>query len=122
MSLNQSKTLTFEADVAQANLFSFGETRLINTALVYNERTSNSIALTIKVQKSGVAGATDISTGPLNPFTISLVGAIILGLLMSYISLLKFYVNYHVLPENYQVKSNKDLTKAIEKIRKQRRI
>jgi uncharacterized repeat protein (TIGR01451 family) len=54
---NQIKTITFLADIAPSNQFSFGETNLINTATIYWNGNSISDSATIIVKKSAVAGA-----------------------------------------------------------------
>jgi uncharacterized repeat protein (TIGR01451 family) len=54
---NQIKTITFLADIAPSNQFSFGETNLINTTTIYWNGNSISDSATIIVKKSAVAGA-----------------------------------------------------------------
>jgi uncharacterized repeat protein (TIGR01451 family) len=54
---NQIKTITFLADIAPSNQFSFGETNLINTATIYWNGNSISDSATIIIKKSAVAGA-----------------------------------------------------------------
>jgi uncharacterized repeat protein (TIGR01451 family) len=54
---NRMKTITFLADIAPSNQFSFGETNLINTATIYWNGNSISDSATITIKKSAVAGA-----------------------------------------------------------------
>jgi len=57
LSSYQTKTITFDADVLGADQFAFGETQLINSALVFSTETSNSDTAKIIVIKREVAGA-----------------------------------------------------------------
>ncbi|OGZ19663.1 MAG: hypothetical protein A2626_02945 [Candidatus Nealsonbacteria bacterium RIFCSPHIGHO2_01_FULL_38_55] len=59
----QSKTITFDAEVANKNMFSVGDTQLINTALVYSTSSSSSDTAKVVVKKES---PTDISTGLTN--------------------------------------------------------
>ena len=60
----QSKTIIFRADVAGEGSFSFGQTELANTALVYNQNYSRSDTAKVIVSKTAVAGvATEVPTG-----------------------------------------------------------
>ena len=64
LSTHQTKVITFNAQVAQKDKFSFGETDLINTASAHTGSISNSDTATVKVAKKAVAGAaTSIYTG-----------------------------------------------------------
>jgi len=62
----QQKTITFRADLASAESFSFGQTQLTNTALVTSSSYSKSDTAKVVVSKGAVAGATTISTGLTN--------------------------------------------------------
>jgi len=64
---NQTRTITFDADLASQSQFAFGETQLINTVLAYTTQTSVSDTAKIIVFKKVVAGAaTAVSTGITN--------------------------------------------------------
>lgn len=64
---NQTKTITFEAILSGTDNFGYGETQLINSALVYNVNTSGSDTAKIIVVKKAVAGAaTAVPTGLTN--------------------------------------------------------
>lgn len=66
-SANQSKTITFEADISSSDKFEFGENQMINSALAYTSQTSNSDSAKVIVNKKSVLGAaTGISTGLTN--------------------------------------------------------
>ncbi|MDD5144745.1 MAG: hypothetical protein PHW72_01325 [Candidatus Pacebacteria bacterium] len=61
---NQTKTIVFHARVAEAGKFSFGKTKLTNTAMAYNDKVKSSDASQVTVNKEGtVSGATNIPTG-----------------------------------------------------------
>jgi hypothetical protein len=61
---NQTKIITFLADIAPANQFSFGQTNLPNTATIYWNGNSFSDSATVIVKKAAVAGAaTEAPTG-----------------------------------------------------------
>ena len=66
LSANQKETITFDADISGADGFVFGDTQLINSALVYTGNTSGSDTAKVIVTKRAVAGATTISTGLTN--------------------------------------------------------
>ena len=67
LSADQSKTITFQVKVAEAAMFSFGENRIINTALASQSSVSAEDTAEIIVLKGEVAGAaTEISTGLTN--------------------------------------------------------
>lgn len=64
LSPSQTKTMTFDAVVAGSEQFAFGETRLINTVLVYTANVANSDTATIIVAKKTVPGVVpSIPTG-----------------------------------------------------------
>jgi hypothetical protein len=63
-SANQSKTITFDADVASSGNFSYGSNQIINSAMAYNSSVSNSDTATINVVRTSVlAAATGTATG-----------------------------------------------------------
>lgn len=67
LAIDQEKTITFQAEVAGPENFSFGQTELTNTVLVSNKEISRSDAAKVIVSKAAVAGvATAISTGLTN--------------------------------------------------------
>jgi len=83
LSPNQTKTITFLADIAPANQFSFGQTNLTNTATIYWNGNSLSDTTTIIVKKTAVAGvATGISTGFDHSFFKYLFPTSIFGLVL----------------------------------------
>jgi len=119
LSPNQSKTITFEAEVASQESFTFGTTNVTNTAMAYNEKTASTDAVTLKVEKKGVLGAaTGVSTGLFTPFTLSLFGSLFILFILSYIFLFRFYLFNYIFPNLSQVKTERDLMKAIAKIKK----
>jgi len=63
LSENQTKTITFLADIASSSQFPFGETTLINTAVLSWDGNSLSDSATILVQRAKVAAATTAPTG-----------------------------------------------------------
>ena len=85
---NQTKIITFWADVAGVDKFNFGNTILMNTATVYWNGDSHSDLSSIIVTKKEVLGvATGVSTGLTNNFFVDsfflpLVSALILTWLL----------------------------------------
>ncbi|PIZ80983.1 MAG: hypothetical protein COY02_03275, partial [Parcubacteria group bacterium CG_4_10_14_0_2_um_filter_41_6] len=64
---SQSKTISFEAKVAEASQFSFGTTNLYLTTLGYNANLVTTTVIKVVVTKKAVAGAaTEIKTGLTN--------------------------------------------------------
>ncbi|MFA6376133.1 MAG: hypothetical protein WCX69_01895 [Candidatus Paceibacterota bacterium] len=59
----QTKIVTFTATVAQASSFPYGQTALTNAATVYAGGASATARATVNVGRSGVNGATSVSTG-----------------------------------------------------------
>ena len=115
---NQSKTIVFEVQVASDNAFDFGTTNLINTVVAHNEKTATTASLTVSVEKSGVAGVTDIPTGPINLFLFSLIVTLLIGFVLSYAIFMRFYIANRVLPSAFQVKTERNLKREIELIKK----
>ena len=67
LSPGQVRFVTFNARVYGKTSFDYGETKLVNKALVYNEDLSKSDVVTVAVRKSAVAGAaTEVNTGVSN--------------------------------------------------------
>jgi uncharacterized repeat protein (TIGR01451 family) len=67
---NQTKKITFLADIASSDQFSFGQTNLTNTATIYWNGNSISDSATIIVRKTGVLGdATQAPTGFITNFS-----------------------------------------------------
>jgi uncharacterized repeat protein (TIGR01451 family) len=79
LSANQSRTITFDADILGSDKFSFGDTQIINSALVYNSDFSQNDTAKITVTKTAVSGATTIPTGLANS---ALVNSIVLSLVL----------------------------------------
>ena len=63
VSAGQTKTITFTATVAGKDSFSYGRTALTNAATVYAGGSSASARATVNVNRSGIQGATAVSTG-----------------------------------------------------------
>jgi len=67
---NQTKKITFLADIAPSDQFSFGQTNLTNTATIYLNGNSISDSATIIVRKTGILGAaTQAPTGFITTFS-----------------------------------------------------
>ena len=88
----QTKTIIFEALVANSANFAFGTTDLINTALVYNTTVAKTATAKIQVIKTSVAGATTIPTGIFSSAQFAFLLALLTTLLLTYFLLLKFYL------------------------------
>ena len=88
---NQVKIITFLADIAPSNQFSFGQTTLTNTVTIYWNGNSLSDSATVIVRKTGVLGiATTAPTGISNNFFkyslfILIFGSILILLFKSHI-------------------------------------
>jgi hypothetical protein len=70
---NQTKVITFLADIAPSNQFSFGQTNLTNTATIYWNGNSISDSATIVVKKTAVAGAATRTPTGFENFSIFLL-------------------------------------------------
>ncbi|MDP3093213.1 MAG: hypothetical protein Q8N16_00415 [bacterium] len=132
----QTKTVIFQAVVANASNFSYGTTELVNTALVYNTSVARTDTAKVQVTKTEVKGATDVPTGILDSAKLSLLLSGLATLLLTYFLLLRFYVSKKAyawgindvlesakekvrqsLPKEPAQKSEERLAKMIEKIR-----
>ncbi|TSC75744.1 MAG: FG-GAP repeat-calx-beta protein [Parcubacteria group bacterium Gr01-1014_30] len=123
LAAGQSSTITFLANVAQAQSFAFGETRLTNRAVVTAGSASFSDTAEIVVTRAQVAGAaTTIPTGftdniLLDSFLIPLVLALA-GVWLFKSRILKFEEWVDVRKKQYrEYKSDKTLKQKIAKIR-----
>jgi len=122
-SADQSKTITFQVNVAEAAMFSFGENKIINTALASQDSVSAEDTAEIIVLKGEVAGAaTEISTGLTNnifldSFFLPLVlTCFVIWLIKSHI--VKFEEWLDLRKKQYRVyKSRKTLQLKIAKIK-----
>jgi hypothetical protein len=126
-SAGESKTITYDADVAGAASFNFGETQLVNTAQVSNGNANNQDIAKVIITKSQVAGdstgtATVVSTGWtdnifLDSFFLPLLFATTLIFLFKS-RILKIEEWYDSRKKNYSVyKSQKTLDTTIMKSR-----
>lgn len=67
LAAGQTKIITFDGQIAGSDQFTFGQTKLTNSALAYTTTASHSDTAEIIVNKTAVAGvATGISTGWVN--------------------------------------------------------
>jgi len=86
LSPNQTRTISFKAEVVGSDKFSYGETQLINTATAFFQNSSVSDSVKVMVQKKGVLGATSVNTGWTNNFfTDSFLLPLIISLLIVFI-------------------------------------
>ncbi|MDP2820677.1 MAG: hypothetical protein Q8O39_00525 [bacterium] len=83
----QTKILSFNATIAEAKEFNFGQTKLINTVLVYSAGGSGSDSATVVVErKATLAVATSVSTGITNNLLVdSFFLPLAIGLLLVWI-------------------------------------
>jgi len=84
LAAGQSKTITFEMLIASEGSFPYGVTDLINVAMVYNIDRAVTDAAKVTVQKTAIAGATDVPTGVLDNAVLSLA----ITFLITYVFLL----------------------------------
>ena len=123
LSSGQTKIITFEAEVASKESFVPGTTKLINTALAYNDKIAVTETATVNVYKEGTLGAvTSVSTGFFNLATVTFVITCLIGFLLTYFLLLRFYVVKHVLPKSFQTKAERALLRNITKIKDEENI
>ena len=137
----QTKTVAFQAVVANASNFSYGITELINTALVYNTSIARTDTAKVQVTRTEVKGATDVPTGMLDSAKISFIVAGLATLLLTYFLLLKFYLGNRAyvwgvndalgtakekiakfLPKEPDRKKEERLARIIEEIRKREKL
>ena len=115
LTAGQQKTITFRTDVAGAGNFTFGQTELINTALISSGTASRSDGAKVVVSKTAVAGvATQVPTGLTNNFFFdSFFLPLLITLLTVWflkVRILKFEEWLDLRKKQYQVyKSNKML-------------
>lgn len=136
MSPQQTKTISFEAVIASADKFGFGQTDLVNTVLVYNTALAKTAAATIRVNKTEVKGITDVPTGIFDNAKLAFIFSFGITLFLTYFLLLRFYLGNrvyvwgvndvfqsaknkvkNVLPKTSGNRSEDRLAKMIEKIK-----
>jgi len=89
----QTKIVTFEAEVASAENFGYGTSKLIDSAISYNTQTAKSDSVTILVKRTGVAGAvTQAPTGVLDTAHLSFIITMFIVFILSYLWFLRFYL------------------------------
>jgi len=119
---NQKKSITYKADLTLSDKFSFGQTQLTNTVLVYNDEVTQSATANVTVNKKAVAGATSVSTGLTNnifldSFFLPFLSAILIVFLLKS-RLLKIEEWYDLRKNEYrQYRSKKILQFEISKIK-----
>ena len=89
----------------------------IYTAKAMVERGGLSFQGSIGVNVTGVVPATSVSTGLFNPSIIALAITFLIGFIISYFLLLRFYVKNHVLPKAFQQKAVQDIESVIKRIK-----
>jgi hypothetical protein len=93
LAAGQTKTITFLADIAPSNQFSFGQTNLSNTATIYWNGNSFSDSATVIVKRAAVYGvATAVPTGLVKEIFIDY-----LSLPLIFSSILVYSLKSHVL-------------------------
>ncbi len=122
LSSNQTRTVSFEADILGADKFVFGDTQLVNSVTAYTGNTSGSDTANIVVTRKAVAGATTISTGLTNNlFVDSFLLPLVIALLIIWLlkaRIVKFEEWLDNRKNQYQnYKSKKILQLRIKKIR-----
>ncbi len=118
----EKKTITFKANVANAESFTFGQTQLTNSVLVSSGTVSRSDTAKIIVSRAVVAGATTISTGWTNNiFFDSFLLPLLVTLLIVWLfksRIIKFEEWLDLRKKEYQTfKSKKILQLKIAKIK-----
>ena len=117
----QSKIITFEARVADSEMFAFGQTTLLNTASAYGSGITKTDTATIIVSRTDVAGATDVITG----ISDELLNYLILPFLMALASVFLFRNQLFQFDEwmTLKARNNKEyqFKKALNKLSSARR-
>ena len=124
--VNQTRTITYRAQVAPAQNFNFGQTAtLVNLVNVTGDNnTQGSASASVNVTRSGVLGATAVSTGLTNnpwvdsfflPLLIALVGV---WFFRSRIIGMPAWVNLRM-ANNKEFSAQRKLDAAIEQIKRE---
>jgi uncharacterized repeat protein (TIGR01451 family) len=99
ISKGKKRTITFDAKVAKADKFNYGETTLINAVLAYNTEISALDTAKVVVKKKAVLGAaTSITTGAMNPIQFALLAS---GLMSILITISLFILHKFLYPRSY---------------------
>ena len=99
ISKGKKRTITFDAKVAKADKFNYGETTLINAVLAYNTDISALDTAKVIVNKKAVLGAaTSITTGAMNPIQFALLAS---GLMSLLITISLFILHKFLYPRSY---------------------
>jgi len=120
--MGQTRTITFDAGTVNEDKFAYGENKLINTAMIYQDNIVATDAAEVIVVKKKVLGATSIATGLTNniffdSFFLPLMLTIaIIWLLKSRV--IKYEEWLDLRKEQYQIyRGKKDLWLKIAKIK-----
>ncbi|MDD2731790.1 MAG: PKD domain-containing protein [Candidatus Pacebacteria bacterium] len=122
LSPNQIKTISFEAQVASVENFTYGTTTLINTALAYSSDYSDTNTAKVLVTRKAIGGATTIITGITDNILFdSLIIPLIFALIAVWLfksKIVSFEQWLDLKKEKYQnYRSNKILEKKIGQIK-----
>ena len=115
LSAGQTRIVTFKATVAGSNSFVYGQTALTNAATVSAAGTSAMARATVNVGRSGVNGATTVSTG-FDANDLAQIGFAIAGAVMlMFLSVRYFLVRNAFAPEE-ELKRKIELAKRRESV------
>ncbi|MDO8470774.1 MAG: hypothetical protein Q7S63_02235 [bacterium] len=118
-----ARFVTFRAQIAPNASFGAGTNNVVTTVTALGTNASGSDAITLNVQAPGVSGvATAVSTGLFDPSTLALVVTFLIGFILSYVLLLKFYVKNHILPKAFHAKAKQDMENVVERIKRREQL
>ena len=112
----QSRIVTFEAQVAAAELLSPGTANLVNTVTVFNAEGGATTTTTVQVTKAG--SPTDVSTGPLSVWMIWAVFFFVAALCVGSFLFLRSYVKREVFESPYATRVDRKLAVMINGIKR----
>jgi len=124
LSPGTTKTITFKAKVAPSKSFVSTKTNLINTALTYNSKTSDTAICKVIVQKeiTDISSATEVKTGITDRIVNSILFPLTIALLTVWIFRSKLIGLDKWMEERKQeiteYRAKKKLKKEIERIRR----
>ncbi|GEM_PF-4985890 len=107
----QSRIVSFEAQVAAAELLSAGTANLVNTVTVFNSEGGATASTIVQVTKAG--SPTDVSTGPLSVWMIGAVLSFAFALFGGSLLLFYLYIRREVFESPYATRTDRKLAVMI---------
>ncbi|MEK7542655.1 MAG: hypothetical protein AAB524_03060 [Patescibacteria group bacterium] len=117
MTSEQTKVLTFEAQVAPTESFPAGTSNLVNVLTVFNADGGSSITSTVHVVKAGTP--TQVPTGPLQLWMIGLTLLLLTACVVGTFLFLRSYLKREVFESPYDTRVDRKLATMIRQIKTQ---